>query len=149
MHGSFAACFRPRRCAERFDFNKYIRSQLPPHGALLLSVQAVERELGFWKTGSYVVPTGKRSSSQFSFDNWGDIKTRDSSNKVKLTRRATKFLATLKTWTPENRAELEAEAEEWLEVKKRFASSSRGSSDSAGEIEVLEDDEDEVIIVSD
>ncbi|KAJ7024051.1 hypothetical protein C8F04DRAFT_1192785 [Mycena alexandri] len=106
----------------------------------------VERELGFWKTGSSV--PGKGTSSQFSFDNWGDIKTRDGS-RVKLKRRAMKFLVTLKTWTPENWAELEAEAEEWLEVKKRFASSSRGSSE-AGDTEIFEESEsDEVIIVSD
>ncbi|KAJ7863539.1 hypothetical protein B0H13DRAFT_1899594, partial [Mycena leptocephala] len=127
---------------------RYARSELPPSGALLLSIQAVERELGFWKTGTYVVP--KLSSSQFSFDNWGDIKVRDNSQRsqINLTRRATKFLATLKAWTPENWEEVEVEAEEWLEVKKRFASSSCGTSE-AEDTDVFEEDEPEFIIVSD
>ena len=102
---------------------RYACSELPLSGALLLLVQAVsdpvffsflskimqvERELGFWKTGTYVVP--KLSSSQFSFDNWGDIKVHDNSkqSQINLTRRATKFLGTLKAWTPENWEEVEA-----------------------------------------
>ncbi|KAJ7775430.1 hypothetical protein B0H16DRAFT_1450060 [Mycena metata] len=96
---------------------RYTRSGLPPDGALLLAVQAVERELGFWKTGVYVAPKGPLG--QFSFDNWGDIKIRDSArNKIVLTRRATKFLVTLKAkWTAENWQELEVEAEAWLESR--------------------------------
>ncbi|KAJ7697930.1 hypothetical protein B0H16DRAFT_1484650 [Mycena metata] len=99
----------------------------PVYGALLFAVQAG--------------PLG-----QFSFDNWGDIKVRDSArNKIVLTRRATKFLATLKAkWTAENWQELEVEAEAWLEVKKRVTSSSRGASEALSEAEVVEEDDEAI-----
>ncbi|KAJ7021994.1 hypothetical protein C8F04DRAFT_1139468, partial [Mycena alexandri] len=115
---------------------EYTRSELPPYGALLLSVQAVERELGFWKTGTYILPKGP--SSQFSFDNWGDIRARDASDRKKNQSHTPRN----ETWKVEDWAELEVEAEQWLEVKKRFASSSRATSE-AGDIEVLVEDEDE------
>ncbi|KAJ7699688.1 hypothetical protein B0H16DRAFT_1749328 [Mycena metata] len=68
--------------------------RIAPVGALLLSVQAVECELAFWKTGVNVVPRGPLS--HFSFDNWGDIKHRDlATNKLKITlkRRVIEYAA--------------------------------------------------------
>ncbi|KAJ6472186.1 hypothetical protein C8R47DRAFT_1146809 [Mycena vitilis] len=44
--------------------------QLEQVGALLLSVQAVQRALELWKSGQYVNP--HKSANPFSVDNWGD-----------------------------------------------------------------------------
>ncbi|KAJ7293024.1 hypothetical protein C8J57DRAFT_14040 [Mycena rebaudengoi] len=126
----------------------HTRSAAQPIGALLLSVQAVERALQFRKTGELVVPKGV--AGHFSIDNWGDQKYRDN-GKTKTTRRATKFVATLQAWDEKRWQEIRAGAEEWVEKKKR-AASSRASSD-AGDLglgdEDGEDDEQIMIIVSD
>ncbi|KAJ6540954.1 hypothetical protein B0H10DRAFT_2137868 [Mycena sp. CBHHK59/15] len=72
----------------------YGRSDAPPTGALLLSMQAVQRALQFWRTGEYINPN--KPSNHFSIDNWGDtavtVGTQDKKFKGKLLRRATKFL---------------------------------------------------------
>ncbi|KAJ6600852.1 hypothetical protein B0H10DRAFT_2441025 [Mycena sp. CBHHK59/15] len=125
--------------------DEYKRSSDPPYGALLLAAQAVERNLQFWKTGKYTVPTGLLG--QFSFDNWGDIRTRESKTKTKLTRRATKFLHVLKKWDETRWEELREEATQWQERKKRTASSSRGTSE-AEDMEETEEEE-ELVVMSD
>ncbi|KAF7364483.1 hypothetical protein MVEN_00316600 [Mycena venus] len=42
-------------CLEEIP-GRYERREARPEGALLMSMQSVERELGFWKTGDYVNP---------------------------------------------------------------------------------------------
>ncbi|GBE89320.1 hypothetical protein SCP_1503280 [Sparassis crispa] len=46
------------------------RSTLPPRGALILSIQAVECALKAWCTRMKVIPSG--IAGHFSADNWGD-----------------------------------------------------------------------------
>ncbi|KAJ6452743.1 hypothetical protein C8R47DRAFT_1168918 [Mycena vitilis] len=126
---------------------RYARSEERPYGALLLAVQAVECNLMRWRTGTYTVERGTAGS--FSDDNWGDIKTRTSkSTQIKVTRRATKFLATIQKWNAKRWDELHNEASQWVEKKRmRTGSSSRGTSD-AENIEEVED-EPEVVVPSD
>ncbi|KAJ7788288.1 hypothetical protein B0H14DRAFT_2949438 [Mycena olivaceomarginata] len=50
----------------------YARLESRPLSALLMSAQAVERELQFWRSGEYVQPGTKDSSAYFSIDNWDD-----------------------------------------------------------------------------
>ncbi|KAJ7494907.1 hypothetical protein FB451DRAFT_1550594 [Mycena latifolia] len=121
------------------------RSDEHPSGALLLAVQAVERNLKYWSTGEYTVPKGL--AGQFSFDNYGDVKKRISSTKNQLIRRATKFLSVVQKWDDARWEELRVEAAEWQDKRKRAASSSRGTS----EAEPMEDtdEEPEVVVLSD
>ncbi|KAJ6608986.1 hypothetical protein B0H10DRAFT_2226306 [Mycena sp. CBHHK59/15] len=125
----------------------YTRSAAHPFGALLTAVQAVERNLRYWKTGKWTVPSG--TAGEFSGDNWGDIRTRLPGGITKLTRRATKFLSVLKTWDDARWEQLREAAAQWLETKKRRrgASSSRGTSEAEME-EIIEEDP-EVVVVSD
>jgi hypothetical protein len=106
----------------------------------------VERILQLWASGTYIVPKGP--AGHFSADNWGDIKTRDGKGPTKLTRRATKWLSSLKKWDDDKWEELRAAAAVWQEEKKkRAATSSRGTSE-VDEMEVIEV-EDDVVVVSD
>ncbi|KAF7328299.1 hypothetical protein MSAN_02486900 [Mycena sanguinolenta] len=79
----------------------YERLESHPQSALLMSAQAVERELQFWRSGEYLQPGTRDSSAFFSIDNWDDIiemvKTPQGMKK-KHTRRATKFSSTLGDW---------------------------------------------------
>ncbi|KAK0439938.1 uncharacterized protein EV420DRAFT_1582957 [Desarmillaria tabescens] len=65
-----------------------------PAGALLLAIQAVERTLGMYQTGSLVIDTS--SSGHFSVENWGDKWERSMSGKPRRIRRATRFLQMVK-----------------------------------------------------
>ncbi|KAJ7703752.1 hypothetical protein B0H16DRAFT_1747884 [Mycena metata] len=82
----------------------YGRLEAKPIGALLLSVQAVQRALQFFKTGEYI--NRGKTADHFSIDNWGDTKVAVGSNKTKLVRRATKFMATVQGWDPDRWNEL-------------------------------------------
>ncbi|KAJ7750563.1 hypothetical protein B0H16DRAFT_1460669 [Mycena metata] len=117
-----------------------------PCGAKFIQVEC---ELSFWKTGVNVVPRGP--SSHFSFDKWGDIKHRDlAANKLKITRRATKFLLTLKlgrrscgqNWRGRRRSGLRSRSVAHPRVV-------RGSSKAGDGTETWEEDEEDVILVSD
>ncbi|KAJ6551984.1 hypothetical protein B0H10DRAFT_2242312 [Mycena sp. CBHHK59/15] len=103
---------------------EYECSKDRPYGALLLAVQAVECDLCRWQTGEHITKTTR-------------------------TRRATKFLHILKSWDDARWDALHTAVTEWLDKKKKQAgSSSRGTSE-AGEMEETEDDEPEIIVLSD
>ncbi|KAJ6565363.1 hypothetical protein B0H10DRAFT_2359593 [Mycena sp. CBHHK59/15] len=123
------------------DLHKHLEAE--PSGALLLSVQAVERALQFWTTGQQVVPP--KTAGHFSVDHWGDIKTVVNNKKV-TQRRATQFLATVSNWDGVRWNDVREAASEWVEMKKR-ASSSRASSEAEGAM--VSSEEEEVIILSD
>ncbi|KAJ7654892.1 hypothetical protein B0H17DRAFT_1099330 [Mycena rosella] len=124
---------------------KYAHSTVHPYSALLLAVQAVERNLKYTSTGDFKAPPGL--PGQFSFDNYGDIKERVSATKNRLTRRTTKFLAVLKGWDADQWEEFLESSAELREQQGRGAPSSRGTS----EVEDMEDteEEEEVVVVSD
>ncbi|KAJ6623230.1 hypothetical protein B0H10DRAFT_2187142 [Mycena sp. CBHHK59/15] len=124
----------------------YGRSTARPYGALLIAVQAVECNLLRWRTGTYTVQ--RAPPGEFSAENWGDIKTRASKTKNAITRRATKFLSAVQKWDDERWEELRAAAAEWVDKKKVRASSSRGTSE-VEDMEDTEDEEPEVIVLSD
>ncbi|KAJ7449363.1 hypothetical protein B0H11DRAFT_2332351 [Mycena galericulata] len=124
----------------------YERLTARPIGALLLSAQAVERTLQFWRTGEYVNPGS--SSSYFSGDVWGDTTVIGKKGKRLRVRRATKFMATIEKWDEDRWTEVIAAAEEWMELPscKRSATTSRSASEA--EDEVMSDD-DVVMVLSD
>ncbi|KAJ6622207.1 hypothetical protein B0H10DRAFT_2014727 [Mycena sp. CBHHK59/15] len=127
--------------------SKYERSEACPYCALLMAVKAVERNLTFWRMGTYTVPAGP--ADKFSGDHWGDIRTRAPGGTIKLMRRATKFLGVLQGWDDERWERLREEASHWVETKKRRrASSSRSTSDAEDIVEIVEEDP-EVVVVSD
>ncbi|KAJ6521035.1 hypothetical protein B0H10DRAFT_1975149, partial [Mycena sp. CBHHK59/15] len=95
---------------------------------------AVERNLQFWKTGS---TRPDRAAWPFSFDNWGDIRTRESKTKTKLCA-ARPVLHVLKKWD-ETRWEELRERQLSGRNGRRTASSSRGTS----EAEDMEETEEE------
>ncbi|KAJ7692794.1 hypothetical protein B0H14DRAFT_3662735 [Mycena olivaceomarginata] len=119
---------------------KYERSTARPVGALLacctssaysFPISDVERNLGFWKTGQYIVPKG--SDWFFSRDNWADIRKTDPQTGHKLvTRRATKYLSTIENMEEPKR-------------QKKLPSSA-ASSDVEEVIEIIDDDEDDVVV---
>ncbi|KAJ7367075.1 hypothetical protein DFH08DRAFT_929746 [Mycena albidolilacea] len=125
---------------------KYERSMARPVGALLLAVQAVERNLGFWKTGQYVVPKG--SDWFFSCDNWSDIRQTDpKTGNTLITRRATKYLSTIEKWTAERWDQQLDEAAVWKERKRqKKLPCSAASSEVEEVIEIIDDDEDDVVV---
>ncbi|KAJ7312722.1 hypothetical protein DFH08DRAFT_1087533 [Mycena albidolilacea] len=125
---------------------KYERSMARPVGALLLAVQAVERNLGFWKTGQYVVPKG--SDWFFSCDNWSDIRQTDpKTGNTLITRHATKYLSTIKKWTAERWDQQLDEAAVWKERKRqKKLPCSAASSEVEEVIEIIDDDEDDVVV---
>ncbi|KAJ6626486.1 hypothetical protein B0H10DRAFT_2185729 [Mycena sp. CBHHK59/15] len=85
---------------------------------------------------------------EFSAENWGDIKTHASKTKNTITRRATKFMSAVQKWDDERWEELRAAVAEWVDKKKVRASSSRGTSE-VEDMEDTEDEEPEVIVLSD
>ncbi|KAJ7501313.1 hypothetical protein B0H11DRAFT_2373422 [Mycena galericulata] len=101
----------------------YERLTARPIGALLLSAQAVERMLQFWRTGEY---KGKR---------------------IRV-RRATKFMATIEKWDEDRWTELIAAAEEWMELPSRKRSATTSRSASEADDDVMSDD-DVVMVMSD
>ncbi|KAJ6457472.1 hypothetical protein C8R47DRAFT_1164089 [Mycena vitilis] len=132
--------------------SSYTRSTAPPIGALLLATQAVQRALGFWRTGVYNNPTPTPRTKYFSFDVWGDYTkpTGDKKSPHKLVRRATRFVGRLQQkWDAKRWAAFTAEATQWMEVpsRRRAGTSSRSASE-AGDESILSDD-DVVVIDSD
>ncbi|KAJ7764025.1 hypothetical protein DFH07DRAFT_956294 [Mycena maculata] len=127
----------------------YKRLDAQPVGALLLSVQAVQRALEFWRTGTYVNPL--KASSHFSVDNWGDIQAAGNVDKKKnrLVRRATKFLASVQKWDDKRWKEVKEAADEWVELpgRKRGATGSRSASEASDDDPMLSDDE--ILVLSD
>ncbi|KAJ7631553.1 hypothetical protein DFH06DRAFT_1303634 [Mycena polygramma] len=127
----------------------YKRREAQPVGALLLSVQAVQRALELWKSGEYVNP--HKSANHFSVDNWGDtvIASTNNQKKGKLVRRATKFLSTVQEWKVDRWDELKAAAAEWVELptRRRSVTASRSGSE-AGDDAMLSDD-DIIMVLSD
>ncbi|KAF8872811.1 hypothetical protein BD779DRAFT_1679516 [Infundibulicybe gibba] len=125
-----------------------------PVGALLLSVQAVERALGFWSTGAFVADTS--TGSHFSADNWGDTMERrkaegSSSSAIKTgtykVRRATKYLASVNNFSAEHWENIFQEARELLAERQR--KKKRTSSTASSAPDIIEDDTSDVILVSD
>ncbi|KAJ7478444.1 hypothetical protein FB451DRAFT_184415 [Mycena latifolia] len=125
----------------------YPRLKAPPVGALLLSMQAVERALQFWRTGEHINP--HNSASHFSIENWGDHADPNDkrTSERTLIRHATKYLPTVKNWPTERWDELNAAAAEFIDLgNRKRGASSRSASDASGDDLVPEED---VIIVSD
>ncbi|KAJ6613719.1 hypothetical protein B0H10DRAFT_2221962 [Mycena sp. CBHHK59/15] len=127
----------------------YVRLDAFPIGALLLSVQAVQHGLQFWKTGEYVNPN--KPADHFSIDNWSDTVVASTTNqkKGKMVRRATKFLSTVQKWDAARWNEIKVAAQEWVELpaRRRAQTSSRSASE-AGDDAMLSDD-DVVMVLSD
>ncbi|KAJ7618620.1 hypothetical protein FB45DRAFT_169729 [Roridomyces roridus] len=121
-----------------------------PIGALLLSIQAAQRSMELWKTGELVIPKRPDTSGQFSFDNYGDKRTREGGI-VKLVRRASKYLATVNNWDDNCWEVLYAEAAHWKgHGKKKSGRTSAAATPTASEAETVEQDEDgDLIILSD
>jgi hypothetical protein len=92
----------------------------------------------------------QKTADSFSTDNWADhIINRGPGHRPKQVRRATKFLSSVQKWTEDQRKEVTAAAQEYVELpsRKRAQTSSRSGSE-AGDDAMLSDD-DEVIVVSD
>ncbi|KAJ6530318.1 hypothetical protein B0H19DRAFT_482569 [Mycena capillaripes] len=128
----------------------YERLEAKPEGALLLAVEAVERELGFWTTGDYVNPGGP--ANYFSEDNWGDTTTvvqTSQGKKKKLVRRATKYLSSVQKWDDTHWKTVIEDAKQYIEVpsRKRGQTASRSGSE-VGDDRILSDD-DAVMVLSD
>ncbi|KAF8164109.1 hypothetical protein K438DRAFT_1858133 [Mycena galopus ATCC 62051] len=114
----------------------------PALGALILASQAMERELGHWKTGVYVAP-GKKQKDQFSFDQWGDcVETATATTPKRCNPRATRFVPSLKKWTEEQWEQVNTAAAKYMERKRKSRSVSVASSD----VESVVEQEAEVII---
>ncbi|KAF8875842.1 hypothetical protein BD779DRAFT_1475902 [Infundibulicybe gibba] len=123
-----------------------------PIGALLLSVQAVEHALGFWTSGAFVADTSP--SQHFSADNWGDtVKQRKASTSSDKTgtykvRHATKYLASVKNFKPDQWKYIFDEAEEYIverRRKKKRNPPTKAGPDSA----IIIDEDDDIVLVSD
>ncbi|KAF7368104.1 hypothetical protein MSAN_00876600 [Mycena sanguinolenta] len=118
--------------------------------ALLMSAQAVERELQFWRSGDYVHPSTKDQSAFFSIDNWDDkyeIVDTPRGKKKKLIRRATKFRSTVQDWKDTQWDNVVESAKAFMEIPSR----KRGQTVSCSSSEVGDDiiDDDEVMVLSD
>ncbi|OCH87369.1 hypothetical protein OBBRIDRAFT_837456 [Obba rivulosa] len=91
-------------------------SDKPPVGALIYSVLAVERALGFWKDGIKRVPPG--SAGHFSEDYWGDrieyVNGRNVNN-----RRASRYLKVTTAFTEKNWEDIWDGAYFFFQDKKR------------------------------
>ncbi|KAJ7061322.1 hypothetical protein C8F01DRAFT_1139671 [Mycena amicta] len=97
-------------------------------GAIILSAQAVQRELQFWATGDYHEPTTatERKAAAFSADNWGDQIVTE--NGVTMhRRRAGKFIKALQAWPRDKWAPIYEEASSYVEPKAKKAASSAAS----------------------
>ncbi|KAJ7711166.1 hypothetical protein B0H14DRAFT_3902601 [Mycena olivaceomarginata] len=115
----------------------------PALGALILVSQAMERELGYWKTGVYVAP-GKSQKEQFSFDQWGDYEEEATATTPKHRNpRATRFILSLKQWTPEQWEQVNAAAAKYMDKKRKARSVSVPSS---SDVESIVEQEPELII---
>ncbi|KAJ6462161.1 hypothetical protein C8R45DRAFT_529214 [Mycena sanguinolenta] len=128
----------------------YERLDSPPGSALLMSAQAVERELKFWRSGDYVHPSTKDHSAFFSIDNWDDkyeIVDTPQGKKKKLVRRATKFRSTVQEWKDTHWDNVVETAKMFMEIPSR----KRGQTVSCSSSEVGDDviDDDEVMVLSD
>ncbi|KAJ7255000.1 hypothetical protein B0H12DRAFT_1233262 [Mycena haematopus] len=126
----------------------YKASKAPPVGALLLSMQAVERALQLWKTGEYINP--HNTSSHFSVENWGDYAgaADKKSGARPLVLRATRYLKSVTNWGKERWEEVTTASAKFVVAaggRKGGASSRSGSDASDGELVPEED----IIIVSD
>ncbi|KAJ7166622.1 hypothetical protein C8R46DRAFT_899575, partial [Mycena filopes] len=123
----------------------YGRLEAEPIGALLLSVQAVQRALQFYRTGEYI--NSKKTTDHFRIDQWGDTTTQVG-RRTQLVRRATKFMATVEKWDAARWTEIKVAAQEWVEEpsRRRGQTTSRSGSE-AGDDELLSDAV--VVVVSD
>jgi hypothetical protein len=136
------------RPSERFSslFRPSVLIVIACTAASDIAISQVERALRLRATGELVIPRGP--PGYFSIDNWGDQHVRSPAGKVKTIRRATKFLATIqKKWGKDHWEKLCEVASEWTESRKR-AASSHASSD-AGDLPEEDEDDEEMIILSD
>ncbi|KAF8347339.1 hypothetical protein F5887DRAFT_1175117 [Amanita rubescens] len=99
------------------DIDSLVNSR--PIGALLLSMQAVERALEYWKEGE----RAKKDLPEFSKNNFGDTFTKAEKN-AKRIRRATIFVKTLERLTDAEWTSLIEEAREWLDDNRRARATS-------------------------
>ncbi|KAJ7877131.1 hypothetical protein B0H13DRAFT_2347293 [Mycena leptocephala] len=129
---------------------KYPRLTTRPVAALLLAVQAVQRELQFWCTGVYNNPQPTTRANWFSSEHWDDhtiANPNPAGRKTKLVHRATKYLATVMKWDTAHWDDLEKAGREYIEPPSRRRATSSRSASEAGD-DMFSEDED-VIIVSD
>ncbi|KAJ7249897.1 hypothetical protein C8J57DRAFT_1079295 [Mycena rebaudengoi] len=117
----------------------------PPIGAMILSIQAVERALRAWSTGKLVL--GKKTSDHFSKDNWGDTIKHVNGNRIK-DKRATKYVPTLLAFKNSQWARIYEAASEYVEKKKKTGSS-RSSSMDASMADIQSDEDDDFVLMAD
>ncbi|KAJ7731387.1 hypothetical protein B0H16DRAFT_1696718 [Mycena metata] len=112
----------------------YGRLEAEPIGALLMSMQAVGRELEFWRTGECVRPPST-PANYFSVDNFGDTVTTVNGKQKHVQK-----------WDAERWAALKEAAEQWVELpsRRRAGTSSRSASEAGDDSAILSDDEVEV-----
>ncbi|KAF8135904.1 hypothetical protein K438DRAFT_1786671 [Mycena galopus ATCC 62051] len=129
----------------------YERLVAHPESALLLATQAVHHELQFWRSGEYVNPN--KLANFFSADNYDDtiefVQTADGEKKQKRTRRATKFLSTIRGgWDDDQWKEIIQAARSYMELPGRKRAQTISRSGSEVEDEPLLSDDD-VAVLSD
>ncbi|KAJ7246228.1 hypothetical protein C8J57DRAFT_1241711 [Mycena rebaudengoi] len=121
-----------------------IRTPPPPIGALILSIQAAERALRAWSTGTQVL--SNKGSDHFSKDNWGDT-TKERNGKQVKDRRATKYVDTIRTFKDAQWAAIHHTASQWVEKKR--TGSSRSSSMDVDMPGIVSDEDDHFVLKAD
>ncbi|KAJ7246226.1 hypothetical protein C8J57DRAFT_1523784 [Mycena rebaudengoi] len=116
----------------------------PPIGALILSIQAAERALRAWSTGTQVL--SNKGSDHFSKDNWGDT-TKERNGKQVKDRRATKYVDTIRTFKDAQWAAIHHTASQWVEKKR--TGSSRSSSMDVDMPGIVSDEDDHFVLKAD
>lgn len=119
-----------------------IEAMPKPAGALLLAIQAVERALGMYLTGSLVIDTA--STGHFSVENWGDKWERSVSGKPRRIRRATRFFQMVKDFDDTTWKKILDPVKELVDdsasKRKRRTEKTTAMSSSAGKGVDFEDD---------
>ncbi|KAJ7810165.1 hypothetical protein B0H14DRAFT_3480856 [Mycena olivaceomarginata] len=129
----------------------YERLLAHPESAILLAEQAVHHELKFWRSGEYVNPN--KPAHFFSADNYDDItefvQALDGKKKQKRTRRATKFLSTVRAWDDDRWKETIDAARTYMELPGRKRAKTVSRSGSEVEDDPVLSDDDDVVVLSD
>jgi len=115
-----------------------------PIGALILSIQAVERALRAWSMGEFVMTS--KSSDHFSKTLYADtIKTVDGVKKKH--KRSGKYVPTIKNFSEAQWQSIFDLTEQFVDRKAKKAGSSRSSSMDVDTMEEIESDEDEHFVI--
>ncbi|KAJ7278448.1 hypothetical protein C8J57DRAFT_1713271 [Mycena rebaudengoi] len=118
----------------------------PPIGALILCIQAAERALRAWSTGTQVLLN--KVSNHSSKDNWGDT-TKERNGKHVKDRCATKYVDTIiRAFNDAQWAAIHDTAGQWVEKKKKMGSS-RSSSMGVDMPGITSDEDDHFVLKAD